>query len=108
MDFTAWIESLKSFAQVLAGFGLVTIVLAYLKHAAERRCWRTYKWLAEKWIDELIRVHEVHPNELTETQWRAEVEQLLTDAKFGPLQIQQLLETAVVVAKGMANERLSW
>ena len=108
MDFTAWIESLKSLAQVLAGFGLVAIVLAYVKHAAERRCWRNYKRHAEQWIDELIRVHEIHPNELTEMQWRSEIEQMLTDANFGPLQIQQLLETAVIVAKGMANERLSW
>jgi hypothetical protein len=31
LDFTAWIESLKSLAQILAGIGLVTLVLALTK-----------------------------------------------------------------------------
>jgi hypothetical protein len=51
-------------------------------------------------------VEEIHPNELTEEEWRYEVERLLTAANFGPLQIQQLLETAVVVAKGLARDRI--
>jgi hypothetical protein len=108
LDFTAWIESLKSLAQVLAGFGLVTVLLALVKHVAERRCWEGYKSRAARWIDELIRIHEAHPNELTDNQWRFEVERMLTASHFGPFQIQQMLNTAVNVAKGMADERLVW
>jgi hypothetical protein len=108
LDFTAWVESLKSVAQVLAGFGLVTILLAYIKNASERRCWDNYKHRTQQWIDELIRSQERHPNELTEDQWRFEVEQMLSDSHFGPMQVEQLLETAVLVAKGFARDRLSW
>jgi hypothetical protein len=49
LDFTAWVESLKSLAQVLAGFGLVTVLLAYAKHAAERRRWKNYKLFVKSW-----------------------------------------------------------
>jgi hypothetical protein len=108
LDFTAWVESLKSVAQVLAGFGLVTVLLAYVKHTVERRCWDSFKRRAEHWIDDLVRTQERHPNELSEAQWRFEVEQMLTEANFGPLQIQQLLETAVIVAKGLASDRMIW
>jgi hypothetical protein len=78
LDFTAWIESLKSLTQILAGFGLVTVLLALTKHAVERRCWEIYKRRAAKWIDELVRIHEVHPKELTDNQWRFEIERMLT------------------------------
>ncbi len=108
MDFTAWFESLKSLAQVLAGFGLVTVLLAYGKHAAERRRWKNYKLFAERWIEEILRAEERHPNELTDSQWSFEAERMLAEADFSPLEIHQLLETAVVVAKGLASERFFW
>ena len=108
MDFTAWVESLKSLAQVLAGFGLVTVLLAYGKHTTDRRCWKNYKRRAEQWMDAVLRAQERHPSELTEAQWRFEVERMLTEANFGPIQIHQILETAVIVAKGLASERFFW
>jgi hypothetical protein len=80
LDFTAWVESLNSLAQVLAGFGFVTVLLAYVKHAAERRSWENYQQHVGQRTDELIRVHEMHPNELNENQWRYEVERMLTES----------------------------
>jgi hypothetical protein len=105
LDFTAWFESLKSLAQVFAGFGLVTLLLAYAKHAAERWCWKNFKRRAGRWISELVESQEGHPNELSEVEWRMEVERMLSEAKFSPMQIERLLETAVTVAKGIAIER---
>jgi hypothetical protein len=95
-------------AEVLAGFGLVTVVLAYGKHAVERYCWKLFKRRGEQWVDEMVEIHEVHPRELSDEQWNIEVERLLMDAYFGPKQIQELLGTAVIVVKGLANERVFW
>ena len=105
MEFTAWIESLKSLTQVLAGFGLVTVLLAWIKHIVERRRWQKFKRLTKKAIDRLIE-SERYPQSLSETEWKIECEQLLTDANFGPLEIETLLETAVIVAKGVSAEKV--
>lgn len=106
LDFTEWFLSLKSVAEVLAGLGLVTILLAVLKRAAERRNWNDFKRRAQDWIDDLIEADEKHPKEFSDAEWQFEVERLLSDSNFGPLEIQQLLEIGVIIARGLAAERV--
>ena len=105
LDFTGWLESLKSLgdvARILAGFGVVTVLLAYLKHTLERRCWRSFKADVRKWVDRLVESGMRHPKELSEDEWKAECERRLSDAGFSPLQVKQLLDVSVVAAKGIA------
>jgi hypothetical protein len=45
---------------------------------------------------------------LTDSQWSFEAERMLAEADFSPLEIHQLLATAVIVAKGLASERFFW
>ncbi|MCG8587002.1 MAG: hypothetical protein MI757_20035 [Pirellulales bacterium] len=92
-------------ARILAGLGLVTILLATLKRNAERRCWRRFKQGAEDWLDRLAEMERRHPRQLEEDEWKAECERILNDAKFSPLEINQVLELSVVVAKGIAAEK---
>lgn len=109
MGFTDWLESLKPLgdvASILAGFGLVTVFLAYLKHTAERRCWRNFKESVHDWVERLIKSQNRHPKELGEDEWKAVCERLLTDANFSPLQLTQVLEVSVVVAKGIAADKV--
>jgi len=47
-----------------------------------------------------------HPSELSEDEWKVECERMLSDVNFSPLQIEQLLDTSVVVAKGIVAEKL--
>jgi hypothetical protein len=106
LDFTEWFQSLKSVAEVLAGFGLVTILLTTMKHTAERRSWKSFKRRTQDWIGDLVKANDKHPKEFTDAEWQFEVERLLSDANFGPMQVEQLLETGVIVAKGLAAERV--
>ena len=109
MDFTGWLESLKSLgdvARILAGFGVVTVLLAYLKHTLERRRWRNFKENVDDWVNLLVESGIRHPNELSEDEWKAECERMLTDAGFSPLQVKQLLDVGVVVAKGIATDKI--
>ncbi|MEX2316690.1 MAG: hypothetical protein WD669_06035 [Pirellulales bacterium] len=106
MDFTAWVESLKSLAQVLAGFGLVTVLLSWLKHSWEVRKWTKYKEIAENWADRVLESQFKHPNELSELEWKIECEEMLDDAGFDPVQMNLLMDLAVTVAKGISTDKL--
>lgn len=108
MAFTEFLENLTpmvDLARILAGFGLITVLLAILKRNAERRCWRRYKVCVGDWIDRLRETENRHPRDLDDDQWKAECERMLTDSKFSPLEINQILDTSVVVAKGIAADK---
>jgi hypothetical protein len=108
LDFTAWDEKLKPAAtvvQVFAGLGLTTALLAFARYYFERRCWRRFKRRVDGWIGQLEKSGELHPKQLRDHDWRVECERLLSDAYFGPAQVNDLLETSVVVAKGMAADK---
>ncbi len=109
MSFTEWLESLKQLSDVakaLAGLGFVTVLLAVIKHRVERRCWQSFKRIAHDWVERLIEGGDRHPDELSEHDWKAECERMLSDANFSPLQITQLLQVAVVVAMDIASEKI--
>ena len=109
MDFTGWLESLKILDDVvgiLAGLGLVAIFLGYFKHTAERRCWRNFKKRVHDWVDQLLESESRHPNEIQPDEWKVECERMLTDANFSPLQIRQVLDVSVVVAKGITADKV--
>jgi len=92
--------------RLLAGLGLVTIFLAQLKHVAKRRCWRMFKQAVHDWVDRSVESEHQHPNELSEDEWKSECERMLTHANFGPLEVNQILDVAVIVAKGIASEKV--
>ena len=92
-------------ARILAGFGVVTVLLAILKRNEERRSWRRFKFQVHDWIDRLRETENRHPRDLDDNQWKAECERMLTDSRFSPLEINQLLETSIVVAKGIAADK---
>ncbi len=109
MIFTEWLESLTptvNLVRVLAGLGLVTVLLAYLKRFAERRCWRNFKKSVHDWVDRFVESEKRRLSQLSEDEWQAACEGMLTDANFTPLEIKQVLEIAVVVAKGIAADKV--
>ena len=92
--------------RVLAGLGLVTVLLAYLKRFAERRCWRNFKVSVHERIDRLIELENRHPKELSEDEWKSACERMLIDSNFTPLEVEKLLEVAVIAARGIAADRV--
>ena len=121
LDFTAWYENLKpltDIAQILGGLGVVTLVLAYAKISSERRCWRRFKRQADIWITRQVEFKEQVPGRPSTTPRRAPepslfrddiltvvVEEILSDAGFSPLQVQQLLGMSTLIVKGMAADK---
>ena len=91
-------------ARIVGGFGLVTVLLAILKHNAERRCWRTFKRFADEWANGLLELGGRSVPKRDE-EWIAVCERMLSDAKFSPLEIYRLIDTAVLVAKGIAADK---
>lgn len=107
LGFTKLLENLTqldSLAQILAGFGVITVLLAILKRNAERRCWRNFKVRVDDWTN---RLHEAERRlvDLDDDEWKAECERMLTDSKFSPLEIIQILDASVIVAKGIAANK---
>lgn len=92
--------------RVLAGLGLVTVLLAYLKRMAERRCWRNFKESVHDWVDRFEKSENTRLNQLSEDEWKTVCERMLTDANFSPLEIRQVLDIAVVVVKGIAADKI--
>jgi len=108
LGFTELLENLTpmvDLARILAGFGLITVLLAILKHNAERRCWRNFKVRVDDWTDRLRETEKRHPRELADDEWKAECERMLTDSKFSPIEITRILDTSVIVAKGIAADK---
>ena len=109
LTFTEWLDGLTpmvNLVRILAGLGLVTVLLAYLKRIVERRCWHNYKETVHDWVGRFVESEDRQLNQLSEDEWKAVCERMLTDAKFSPLEIRQILDTAVVVAKGIAADKI--
>jgi len=101
------VKPLGEVVGVLSGLGLVTVLLAYLKHLGERRCWRNFKESAHDLAGDLRQAGNRHPLfHMEKDEWKAVCERLLSDANFSPIQIQQVLDTAVIVAQGIAANRI--
>lgn len=110
MDWTRLFELAKPLGDlvgVLSGLGLVTVLLAFLKHSSERRCWRNFKSEVHNLAGDLVRADDRHPlYHMEDDDWKAVCERLLSDANFSPIQIQQVIPIAVVVAKGITANRI--
>jgi hypothetical protein len=105
--------------QILAGLGFVTAALAYAKYQLERLHWQRFKQLADAWISSQVElkvrgpgIAAPVPDEPPEgpSVFRDDVltiiiEQMLTESGFTPFQTQQLLETALLIVRGMAADR---
>jgi hypothetical protein len=108
LDFTQWLESIKPWTdliQLFGGVGLAAVVLAYLKATVERRQWKLFKQRIDRWMEQELEADR-HPRDLSDDEWKIECENNLFFAGFTPEQIQLLLDTAVIVAKGRAAARV--
>jgi hypothetical protein len=110
LDFTVPNEKFTLAAilvQIVASLGLITALLACVKYYVDTWRWRRYKFRIHDWINGLIKLsdEERHPKRFQDQDWRVECERMLTSAYFSPIEIIDLLETSVIVAKGMAVDR---
>ena len=108
MDFTAWVEGVKPWTdlvQLFGGLGMATIVLAYLRATVERRRWESFRRRIDRWLDQELKADR-HPRELSNEEWMVECERGLFNFGFTPTQVDTLLATAVIVAKGRAAAKI--
>jgi hypothetical protein len=99
------LELLSHLSQVLAALGVGAAVLAALRRVLQQRRWDRFKQRASEWTDDLLDVGIRLDKRLTEIEWQSECEVMLTDVGFTPLEIHQILDVAVIVAKGIASTR---
>ncbi len=101
-------ETLESMglATTLGGIGITAIVLASLKWFIDRRRWRQFKAAVHPWLDSLVKAELRHPKQLRESEWKAECERMLVDARYRPGEVVELLDLSVIVAKAIAANKV--
>lgn len=104
-NFTEGLKPLGELTQIIAGLGLITVLLTAIKRGNERRCWRLFKLRIEEWLEQFHDAEGRRLGDLQDDEWKAACEQMLTAAKFSPMEIHQLLDAAVIVSKGLAADR---
>ena len=96
------LEIWLTWIKLAVSLGAVTALAAGCKYAWNRYRWRHFKnWL---WLSKQSVVD--HPKEMTDDDWKVLTESILIDARFSPFEIHQLLDLAVVTARGIIASRL--
>lgn len=100
-----YLEFLGNLSQALAALGLATVLLSVLKRSAERRRWREFRAQMDRWTDRLRIAGMRLELGSSDDVWKAECERKLFHAGFSPLEIPQLLDISVAVAKELAASK---
>jgi hypothetical protein len=119
---TAAIQGFESIAAAIQGFfqaldkmglltvfgslGISAVVLATLKRYLDRMRWRRFKAAVHQWLDFLVAAERRQPRDLRNSEWQAECERMLVDAKFTPHEVVNLLDVSVTVAKAIAANKV--
>ena len=77
---------------------LIPIALYLVKYGWDRRRWHKFKELIREWARE-----ESFSDNLTDEEWNALVATELTEARFEPTRIKELIQLAVWFAMGCAS-----
>lgn len=101
-------ESLDSMGavRIFGSLGFAAIVIGLSRWFVDRRRWGHFKAAAHQWLEFLIESQNRHPKDLRESEWQAECERMLVDARFRPGEIVQLLDLAVIVSKAIAANKV--
>lgn len=101
-------ESLDSMGavKILGTLGLTAILIGVSRWFVDRRRWGHFKAAVHQWLDFLIEAESRHPKDLRESEWQAECERMLVDARFRPAEVVQLLDLAVIVARAIAANKV--
>jgi hypothetical protein len=99
------LEQLGSLSQILATLGVSAAAMAAVRRYLENRRWDNYKRRVVEWTDDMLAVGIRIDKSLDDGEWRSECESMLSDVGFTPLEIHQVLEVSLVVAKGIASTR---
>ena len=103
-------KALMPLVEIVAGLGLITVfgtvLLALLRYYLQIRRWRNYKDDIEQWARDMVDAGDRHPKYLRQDEWRAECESMLYDVGYTPIEISQLLDLAIIVAKATTVDLL--
>ncbi len=94
-------EVLKVWIGAGASLGIFTAAGLVLRWYWNRTRWRRFQVLIRAWARD-----ETFDLELSTNEWRSLVAIKMCDAWFGPTEVQQFLEFAVLVARGRASLEL--
>ncbi len=99
------LEHLGSLSQILTTLGVSAAVVAAVRRYLDQRRWDKYKCRVMQWTDDMLAVGIRVDKSLDDGEWRAECENMLSDVGFTPLEIHQVFEVSLVVAKGIASTK---
>jgi hypothetical protein len=99
------LEQFGELSQILAALGISAAILAALRRYVDQRRWDKFKHSVTAWTHDMLAVGIRIEKQFTDDEWRSECERMLADVGFTPIEIQQIIELALVVAKGIASSR---
>ena len=91
-------ETVIALLGVFSNIGLVALLGFLVKWFWNRRRWRRFETSIRTWA-----AQETFDLDLKEEEWKSLVAIKLSDAEFSPSEILQLLDLAVIVAKGRSS-----
>lgn len=99
-------ESLATFVRIVAGLGVVAALGAEYRHVRSRRRWRAFKDAVLEWLSSSTMSVIEHPKLMSDEEWDALCEILLTNSGFTPFETQQVLKLAVTTARGLVGSHV--
>lgn len=92
--------------QFAVSLGVITALGIACRYVWNRHRWRLFKKSIHNWFRLAATSNVDHPKTMQDDDWKYLVEMKLTDSNFSPFEIQQMIELAVVTAKGIIASQL--
>ena len=95
-------------AKIAVSLGIVTAFSVVCRYFWNRYRWRLYRSAIDQWLQSSANASSAvdHPKLMKDDDWRVLCESKLSDAYFSPFEINQLLDLAVVTARGIVLARI--
>lgn len=98
-----------SVARMLAAVGVFAAFGVVCRYAWYRHRWRRFRQEIDKWFRRILG-SPTHPGQkitaMNDDDWKYLVAGMLADSRFGPTEVQNLLNLGVVTAKETVSENL--
>ena len=91
-------EAAKALFGFLSSSVVVGVVVVVGRYCWYRTLWRRFRKSVQSWAED-----DSFRDDLSEEEWKSLTAVKLYDAGFSPVEIQSLLELAVLVARGEAS-----
>lgn len=106
---TQTVEFWLSLVEIAISLGLVAVLGATIRFYWNRYRWRLFKRSVDTWIETTVitdPADDRHPNQMNNEDWMVLCENILSNSQFSPFESHQMIDLAVVTAKGIVTSKL--